>query len=72
VAALAAEVARAASGHVRGDAQAAALLAEGSCRAAAHLAEFDLAHTPGGAPRLGRLADAVRGAGAARDAALHA
>jgi methenyltetrahydrofolate cyclohydrolase len=69
VAGLAAEAARTGSEHLEGDAVTAALLAEGACRAAARLVEINLAGRADD-PRMARLGDAVRRAGAAREDAL--
>jgi formiminotetrahydrofolate cyclodeaminase len=71
VAALAAETARTGSEHLEGDAVTGAVMAEAACRAAGRLVEINLAETPDD-PRLGRVAEAVRRAGAARDQALAA
>jgi methenyltetrahydrofolate cyclohydrolase len=69
VAALAAEAARTGSEHLEGDAVTGAVVAEAACRAAGRLVEINLAETPDD-PRLGRVAEAVRRAGAAREDAL--
>jgi formiminotetrahydrofolate cyclodeaminase len=71
VAELAAEAARTGNEHLEGDAVTGTLLAEGACRAAARLVEINLAERPDD-PRLGRTAEAVRRAAAARDDALRA
>jgi methenyltetrahydrofolate cyclohydrolase len=71
IAELAAEAAQTGNSHLEGDAVTGALLAEGACRAAARLVEINLADQPGD-ERLGRTAEAVRRAAAARDGALRA
>ena len=71
VAALAAEAARTGSEHLEGDAVTGAVMAEAACRAAGRLVEINLAGTPDD-PRLGRVAEAARRAGAAREEALAA
>jgi formiminotetrahydrofolate cyclodeaminase len=68
VAELAAETARIGSQPLRGDAITGALLAEAASRAAARLVEINLAGRVD--PRLARVSDAIRRAGAARDEAL--
>jgi formiminotetrahydrofolate cyclodeaminase len=65
IAALAREAARRGTDDRRPDAAAAALLAEGAARAAAHLVEVNLAVTPGDA----RAAEAARAATAAGESA---
>jgi formiminotetrahydrofolate cyclodeaminase len=68
VAELAAETARVGNLHLKGDSVTAAMLGEGSSRAAARLVEINLAGS--GDPRLERAAEAVRRSAAAREAAL--
>ena len=70
VAEHAAEAARVGNAHLTGDAITGALLAEGACRAAARLVEINLAGRVD--PRQARAAEAVKRAGAAREAALRA
>jgi methenyltetrahydrofolate cyclohydrolase len=70
VAQLAAHVADRCEGDVRADAVAAAALAHGAARAAAHLVEVNLAAAEGD-PRIARARDLVRAAGAAADEAVH-
>jgi formiminotetrahydrofolate cyclodeaminase len=55
--------------HVEGDATAAALLAEGACRAAARLVELNLADAPGDG-RVQRARELAREAASAREQAL--
>jgi formiminotetrahydrofolate cyclodeaminase len=69
VAALAAEAARTGNVHLRGDAMAAALLAEAACAAATRLAEINLAGRPDD-PRREEAAELPRRALEARLAAL--
>lgn len=69
VAELAAEVARTGNVHLTGDAQTGALLAESTCRAAARLAEINLAEHDDD-PRHERLARACARAAEARAEAL--
>ena len=69
VALLAASVAQRCAGDVRADAAAAAALAHGAARAAAHLVEVNLA-TAAGDVRVTRAHDLVRAAGAAADEAV--
>jgi formiminotetrahydrofolate cyclodeaminase len=68
VAELAAETARVGNLHLKGDSVTAAMLAEGSSRAAARLVEINLAGS--GDPRLDRAAEAIRRSAAAREDAL--
>jgi formiminotetrahydrofolate cyclodeaminase len=68
VAELAAETARVGNLHLKGDSVTAAMLAEGSSRAAARLVEINLAGS--GDARLERAAEAIRRSAAAREDAL--
>jgi methenyltetrahydrofolate cyclohydrolase len=68
IAELAAEAAGTGNEHLRGDAITATLLAEGACRAAGRLVEINLAGRDD--PRLARMDEATRRAGAAREEAL--
>jgi len=68
VAELAAEAARVGNLHLKGDSVTAAMLGEGSSRAAARLVEINLAGS--GDPRLDRAAEAIRRSAAAREDAL--
>ena len=68
VAELAAETARVGNLHLKGDSVTAAMLGEGSSRAAARLVEINLAGS--GDPRLDRAAEAIRRSAAAREDAL--
>jgi methenyltetrahydrofolate cyclohydrolase len=68
VAELAAEAARVGSEYLRGDAISGALLAEAASRAAGRLVEINLAGRDD--PRLARVSEATRRAGAAREDAL--
>jgi formiminotetrahydrofolate cyclodeaminase len=69
VAELGAEIARTGNAHLAGDAIAGALLAEAACRAAARLAELNLADVPDD-PRLDEAAGLAARAAAAREHAL--
>ncbi len=69
LAGLAALTARQPNRHVEGDATAAALLAEGACRAAARLVELNLADAAGDG-RVQRARELAREAASAREQAL--